>query len=118
MRSGKLLFQALIVFFVLIFDAKAGTSSDEWMLTFYTSNKLSNSKLKIELIGTNGNSGQITFKSSNLKVHVFSLGNLGGRNLGTLKSIIVEKEKSFSIYKDWTLIKAEVISFFIKTKIK
>jgi hypothetical protein len=108
---------ALIVFPLLVFVVVDGSglalAASEWKLTFYTSDELSDSELKIELIGTNGDSGQITLKPCALKVHVFSLGNLGGRDLGTLKSIIVEKKRSYSIYKDWELIKAQVILLFL-----
>lgn len=91
-------------------------SSDEWKLIFYTGDKLwagTDSELFVELLGKNGNSEIIPLKPRKHQleadaIDVFSLGDLRGRDVGELKSIIIAKQHSYSFFNDWELIKVEV----------
>lgn len=110
----------IFYFLVLIGSAIAEPlkeSDHQWFIYFYTGNKLwagTDSKIYVELLGDQGNSPIINIKSNRFQleansVDVYPLGNLGGRKIGKLKSIIVGKQYSFSFFNDWYLNKVEVI---------
>jgi hypothetical protein len=88
----------------------------EWRITFYTGNKIwagTDSDIFLELIGDNGNSPILPLNPHKMQleaqsVDTFSLGNLDGRNIGLLRSIVIVKQYSYDFFNDWQLVKAVV----------
>lgn len=93
-----------------------GKGAGQWRIYLYTGSKLwagTDSDIFVELIGTRGNSEIIRLqpRPSQLEandVDEFLLGTMEGRDLGTLKQIVIGKQHSYAFFNDWELIKAEV----------
>ena len=116
---------SLITFFCLVLAEPLRRNipqNQEWLIQFYTGSKVwagTDSKVYVELHGQDGNSPIIEIKSNRFQmeansVDIYSLGNLSGRKVGNLNSIIVGKQHSYSFFNDWELEKAEIIDPFGK----
>jgi hypothetical protein len=100
----------------LYLNGKPYENRGEWRITFYTGNRIwagTDSNLFLELIGDNGNSPILPLNPDKMQLEVqsidtFSLGNLDGRNIGLLRSIVIVKQYSYDFFNDWLLIKAVV----------
>lgn len=87
-----------------------------WRIVFYTGDKVwagTDSEIYIELIGDMGNSNIIRIRPKKHQleadcVDIFPLGDLDGKNIGNLKSIIIGKQHSYSFFNDWQLVKIEI----------
>lgn len=101
---------------------KNNPSKNEWFIQFYTGSKIwagTDSKVFVELQGQDGNSPIMEIKSSRFQmeansVDVYSLGDLEGKQVGSLVSIVVGKQHSYSFFNDWQLSRAVVIDPFGK----
>lgn len=97
-------------------DKAKSVIKHDWKIVIYTGSKVwagTDSEIFVELIGDPDNSHIIKIKpkKSQLEANsmdVFSLGDLGGKVITNLKSIIVVKQHSYSFFNDWHLDKIEV----------
>ncbi|CAF0910887.1 unnamed protein product [Brachionus calyciflorus] len=108
---------SLLICSVRADPVKAPNQSLDWRIYFYTGGKVwagTDSRVYVELLGKDGNSPILNIKSNRYQMEAnsidsYSLGDLSGRKLGDLVSIVVGKQHSYSFFNDWLLEKAEVV---------
>lgn len=88
-------------------------------MTFYFAGRQfwagTDSDIYVELIGEQGNSKIIQLSPNKNQLEAnsidsFDLGDLDGRQIGELRSIIVGKQYTFGFFSDWELLKVEVFN--------
>lgn len=102
--------------FTLIDSSDPSIKNNDWTITFSTGRRMwagTDSNIYIELIGDKDKSEVISLIPSKTQLEAksvdsFKLGDLQGRNIGSLKSIIIAKQYTVGLFSDWELVEAKV----------
>lgn len=107
----------ILTTFVSTSSPSSVENNNNWVLVLYTGDQLwagTDSSIYLELVGETDRTKIIEIKPRKYQLEAdgvdrFSLGDLGGRNLGKIKTMYIGKQYSLWFFNDWQLIKAEVI---------
>jgi hypothetical protein len=113
-----LLIQSLLTAqaFTIIESSDTNIKNNDWTITFSTGRRMwagTDSNIYVELIGDKDKSDVIPLTPVKTQLEAksvdsFNLGDLHGRNIGTLKSIIIAKQYTVGLFSDWELVVAKV----------